>query len=124
MELGNIPPWHSAPQVQTVNVLGDDELDLADLHQLGEGHVSGRGHGLVPVQTQVRPLAPPLQGPHAPGPAEVRDTRRGGDARPWGHGDLQTNFLVNILCPSVCLCVCAAHYALQSAALLKGSKSS
>ena len=81
MQLGEVSPRHAAPQVQTVNVLSDDELDLAHLHQPGQGHVGGRGHGLVPVQVHVGLLSPPLQGPHTPGASEVRNTRRSGDTR-------------------------------------------
>ena len=54
---------HSAPQVQPVNVLSDDELHLPDLHQLGQGHVGLGGLGVIPADVHVRLLAFLLQSP-------------------------------------------------------------
>ena len=68
--------------MEPINVLGDDELHLAQLHEAGQGHVGPRRPRLVPTHVHVRLETPLLEGPDPFGAPEVGNARRGADTRP------------------------------------------
>ena len=76
MELSYVPASHSTPQVQTIDVLCDDELHLPNLNQLSEGHVGLGGLGLIPADVHVRLLALLLQRPDTFGTSEIGNSSR------------------------------------------------
>jgi hypothetical protein len=77
--LVEISPGNAGAEVEPINVLGDDQLDPAQLDQPGQGHVGARWPRLVPAHVHVRLATLPLQGPDAFRTAEVGDASRGAD---------------------------------------------
>ena len=68
-------PWDARAKVEPINVLGDDELHLAQLHEAGQGHVGPRRPRLVPTHVHVRLETPLLQCPDPFGAPEVGNAR-------------------------------------------------